>query len=60
MGPKLVSSNKHKLGKKEVHIFVWKGPKGWSQDEIDICTRYYQLQSKKLGMGLERYMKEFQ
>ena len=60
MGPKLVQSNTQKVGKKIINIDVWRHPKGWTQEEVDICTKYYQLQSKKLGMGISRYMKEFQ
>lgn len=60
MGPKLVQSNTQKVGKKRIDIAVWRHPKGWTQEEVDICTKYYQLQAKKLGMGISRYMKEFQ
>lgn len=56
MGPKLVTCNKHK----NLEIAVWQNPKGWTQEEVNICTQYYQLQAKKLGMNLVHYMREFQ
>jgi len=55
MGPKLLSySYNNKL-----EVCAWRNPKNWSQEEVDICIKYYQLQAKKLGMNIERYMKEF-
>jgi len=48
-----------KVGSKSLEICVWINPKGWTQDEVDICTKYYQLQAKKYGMNIERYMREF-
>jgi len=55
MGPKLL---RYQMDGK-IELCVWKNPKNWTQEEVDVCIKYYQLQSKKLGMNIERYMKEF-
>lgn len=55
MGPKLVGYSRNN----KIELCVWKHPKGWTQEEVDICTKYYQLQAKKLGMNIQRYMIEF-
>jgi len=60
MGPKLIQSSSQKIGKKTIDVAVWRHPKGWTQEEVDICTKYYQLQAKKFGMSIEHYMREFQ
>lgn len=60
MGPKLIQSNKQKIGDKTINISVWSNPKGWTQEEVNICTRYYELQAKKLGITIKHYMSEFQ
>ena len=61
MGPKLIQHTTSKCPNTGCTIVVigWKSPKGWTQEESKICQKYYQLQADKLGMGLERYMKEF-
>ena len=56
LGPTLVTSNIHST----LEVCVWKNPKGWTQEEVNICTKYYQLQAKKMGMSISRYMSEFQ
>lgn len=55
MGPKLVGYSRNN----KIEMCVWQNPKGWTQEEVDICTKYYQLQAKKLGMNIQRYMIEF-
>ena len=59
VGPRLINFQKQKIGNATIDIISWKNPKGWSQEECDICIKYYQLQSKKLGMNILRYMREF-
>jgi len=59
LGPKLLTVKQQKIGDKTLEIIMWKNPKDWTQDEFDICTKYYQLQAKKHGMNIERYMREF-
>ena len=55
MGPKLLSySHNNKL-----EVCAWKNPKNWTQEEVNICIKYYQLQAKKLDMNIQRYMSEF-
>jgi hypothetical protein len=56
MKPKLISSSKQN----NIELSVWQNPKNWTQEEVDICIKYYQLQAKKLGMNISRYMKEFE
>jgi hypothetical protein len=56
LGPKLVSY-KHD---NNLRVCAWKHPKGWTQEEVDICIKYYELQAKKLGMTISHYMNEFQ
>jgi hypothetical protein len=55
MGPKLIGYSSN--GKLE--MCAWQNPKDWTQEEVNVCTKYYQLQSRKLGMNIQRYMKEF-
>ena len=55
MGPKLIGYSRNN----KLEMCAWQNPKNWTQEEVDICIKYYQLQSKKLGMNLERYMEEF-
>ena len=55
MGPKLVSYSSNN----KVQLCAWQNPKGWTQEEVNICINYYELQSKKLGMNIQRYMREF-
>jgi len=43
-----------------LEICAWRHPQGWTQEEVDICIKYYQLQAKKMGMNISRYMSEFQ
>jgi hypothetical protein len=59
VGPKLTSHKKQKVGNATIDIFCWRHPKGWTKEECDICIKYYQLQAKKLGMNIARYMREF-
>jgi hypothetical protein len=54
-GPKLVSYSSNN----KVQLCAWQNPKGWTQEEVNICISYYELQSKKLGMNIQRYMREF-
>jgi hypothetical protein len=56
MKPKLISSNKQN----NVELSVWQNPKNWTQEEVDICIKYYQLMAKKLDMNISRYMDEFE
>jgi hypothetical protein len=56
MRPKLISFSKQN----GLELCVWQNPKNWTQEEVDICIKYYQLQAKKLGMNISRYMGEFQ
>lgn len=58
-GPKLTSYKKQKIGNATIDIVCWRNPQGWTQEECDICIKYYQLQAKKLGMNISRYMREF-
>jgi hypothetical protein len=55
-GPKLISYNHQN----KVEICAWKNPQGWTQEEVDICIKYYQLQANKMGMNISHYMDEFQ
>lgn len=56
LGPKLVSCNHQN----NVQVCAWKNPQGWTEEEVDICIKYYELQAKKLGMNISHYMNEFQ
>ena len=55
VGPKLIGYSRNN----KLEICAWQNPKNWTQEEVDICINYYKLQSKKLGMTIERYMREF-
>jgi len=44
----------------KLEICAWRNPQGWTQEEVDICIKYYQLQANKMGMSISRYMNEFQ
>tara|TARA_B100001778_G_scaffold51074_1_gene38287 strand:- start:3294 stop:3482 length:189 start_codon:yes stop_codon:yes gene_type:complete len=61
MGPKLIQHTTTKCPNTGCNITLigWRTPSGWTKEESEICQKYYQLQASKLGMGLERYMKEF-
>ena len=61
MGPKLIQHTTRKCPKtgRIIILIGWQTPNGWTKEESEICQKYYQLQAKKLGMGLERYMREF-
>ena len=61
MGPKLISYKEQKIPgtQQSIKIVCWRSPKGWTKEETDICTKYYELQAKKLGMNIQRYMREF-
>ena len=56
LGPTLVSCNRIN----KLDVCLWKNPEGWTQEEVNICTKYYILQAKKMGMSIQRYMSEFQ
>ena len=60
MKPKLLSYQEQTLNDRTRHISCWQNPKNWTQEEVDICIKYYQLMAKKLGMNISRYMKEFE
>jgi len=55
MGPKLLSYSRNT----KFEVCAWQNPKNWTQEEVNICIKYYQLQSKKFGMNIQRYMQEF-
>jgi len=61
MGPKLIQYQETKCPNtgRKITIVGWKTPKGWTDEESKICQKYYELQAKKLGMNIQRYMKEF-
>jgi len=62
IGPKLIQHSIQKCPNtgRKIEIVGWSNPKNWTQEEVNICTKYYQLQAKKLGVSIDRYMKEFQ
>jgi hypothetical protein len=60
MKPKLISYQQQKLKDRTVDIACWQNPKNWTQEEVNICIKYYQLMAKKLGMNISRYMSEFE
>ena len=64
MGPKLIKYKRQKLKNTNktlvVDIVSWKNDSKLTEEENQICIKYYQLRAKKLGMNISRYMKEFQ
>jgi len=69
MGPKLTSYKKQNLEFKNesgnkvfdntIDIVCWRNDSKLTQEENEICIKYYQLCSKKLGMNILHYMREF-
>ena len=62
LGPKLIQHSIQKCPNtgRKIEIIGWSNPKGWTKEESKICQDYYTLQARKLGVGIDRYMKEFQ
>ena len=63
MGPKLTKHKRQKLKNTNktlvVDIVCWKNDSKLTEEENQICIKYYQLHAKKLGMNISHYMQEF-
>ena len=65
MGPKLTKHKRQKLKNANnnktlvVDIVSWKNDSKLTEEENQICIKYYQLHAKKLGMNISHYMQEF-